>query len=44
MDTATLLTALALLLVGLAFAPDGLRDLVARARDRRRIIVTRLVR
>ena len=33
-----------LLLVGLAFAPDGLRDLVARARDRRRIIVTRLVR
>jgi hypothetical protein len=33
-----------LLLVGLAFAPDGLRDLVTRARDRRRIIVTRLVR
>jgi len=33
-----------LLLVGLAFAPDGIRDLVARARDRRRIIVTRLVR
>jgi hypothetical protein len=33
-----------LLLVGLAFAPDGVRDLVARARDRRRIIVTRLVR
>lgn len=32
------------LLVGLAFAPDGVRDLVARARDRRRIIVTRLVR
>ena len=33
-----------LLLVGLMFAPDGARDLVARARDRRRIIVTRLVR
>ncbi|WP_442852536.1 hypothetical protein [Sphingomonas sp. PAMC 26617] len=32
------------LLVGLAFAPDGLRDLVSRARDRRRITVTRLVR
>lgn len=31
-------------LVGLAFAPDGLRDLLARARDRRRITVTRLVR
>lgn len=32
------------LLVGLAFAPDGVRDLVTRARDRRRITVTRLVR
>lgn len=32
------------LLVGLAFAPDGVRDLMARARDRRRITVTRLVR
>ena len=31
-------------LVGLAFAPDGVRDLLARARDRRRITVTRLVR
>lgn len=33
-----------LLPIGLAFAPDGLRDLAARARDRRRIIVKRLVR
>ncbi|WP_242182892.1 hypothetical protein [Sphingomonas sp. CARO-RG-8B-R24-01] len=32
------------LLVGLAFAPDGIRDLIARARDRRKITVTRLVR
>lgn len=31
------------LLVGLAFAPDALRDLVAGARDRRRITVTRRV-
>lgn len=33
-----------LLLVGLVFAPDGLRDLVAAALDRRRITVTRAVR
>lgn len=34
-----------LLLIGLAFAPDGVRDLVARARDpRRKITVTRVVR
>jgi len=32
------------ILVGLAFVPDGLRDLIAAARDRRRIIVTRMVR
>ena len=32
------------LLVGLAFAPDGLRDLVTAAMDRRRITVTRVVR
>ena len=32
------------LLVGLAFAPDGLRDLLRRALDRRRIIVTRTAR
>ena len=32
------------LLVGLAFAPDALRDLVAGARDRRRITVRRMVR
>lgn len=32
------------LLVGLAFVPDGLRDLVAAALDRRRITVTRIVR
>ncbi|MES2754369.1 MAG: hypothetical protein V4659_06860 [Pseudomonadota bacterium] len=28
-------------LIGLAFAPDALRDLIGRARDRRRITVTR---
>jgi hypothetical protein len=33
-----------ILLVGLAFVPDGLRDLVAGALDRRRIVVTRVVR
>ncbi|MFN3434177.1 MAG: hypothetical protein ACK4ZY_07225 [Sphingomonas sp.] len=32
------------LLVGLAFVPDGLRDLVEAARDRRRITVKRIVR
>ena len=32
------------LLVGLAFAPDGVRDLVAAARDRRRIVVRRVAR
>ena len=32
------------LLVGLAFAPDALRDLYVAASDRRRIIVTRMVR
>lgn len=32
------------LLIGLAFAPDGLRDLLAAALDRRRIIVKRMVR
>jgi hypothetical protein len=32
------------LLIGLAFAPDALRDLYAAATDRRRIIVTRMVR
>lgn len=32
------------LLVGLAFVPDGLRDLVAAARDTRRITVTRVTR
>lgn len=32
------------LLVGLAFAPDALRDLYVAATDRRRIIVTRMVR
>lgn len=32
------------LLVGLTFAPDALRDLYAAATDRRRIIVTRMVR
>jgi len=32
------------ILVGLAFVPDGLRDLVAAALDKRRIIVTRLTR
>ena len=33
-----------LLLVGLAFVPDGLRDLVAGVSDRRRITVKRIVR
>lgn len=33
-----------LLLVGLAFVPDGLRDLVVAARERRRITVRRIVR
>ncbi|MDF0490920.1 hypothetical protein PX554_22580 [Sphingomonas sp. H39-1-10] len=32
------------LLVGLAFAPDGVRDLVRAAAERRRITVTRVVR
>lgn len=33
------------LLIGLAFAPDGVRDLIARAQDpRRKITVTRVVR
>ncbi|GAA0313873.1 hypothetical protein GCM10009087_25300 [Sphingomonas oligophenolica] len=32
------------ILTGLAFAPDGLRDLVAAALDKRKIIVTRLMR
>jgi hypothetical protein len=32
------------ILVGLAFVPDALRDLVSAARDKRRIIVTRMVR
>ena len=32
------------LLVGLAFVPDGLRDLISAALDRRRIVVTRLAR
>jgi hypothetical protein len=32
------------ILVGLVFVPDGLRDLVAAARDHRRITVTRLSR
>lgn len=32
------------LLIGLAFVPDGLRDLAVGARDRRRITITRLVR
>jgi len=31
-------------LVGLAFVPDGLRDLIVRALDRRRITVTKVVR
>ena len=30
-------------LIGLAFAPDGLKDLIAQARDRRRVTVTRSV-
>ncbi|UUX99056.1 hypothetical protein [Sphingomonas sp. J315] len=29
-------------LIGLAFAPDGLRDLWVRALDRRRVIVTKV--
>ncbi len=33
-----------LLLVGLAFVPDGVRDLVAAARDTRRITVKRIIR
>lgn len=33
-----------LLLVGIAFAVDGLRDMVAAARDTRRITVTRIIR
>jgi hypothetical protein len=33
-----------IVLLGLVFAPDGLRDLVTRARDRRRITVTRIRR
>ncbi len=33
-----------LLLVGLAFLPDGVRDLIAAAYDRRRITVKRIVR
>lgn len=33
-----------ILLVGLAFAPDGIRDLFTRALDRRRITVTRSVK
>ena len=33
-----------LLLIGLAFVPDGLRDLIAAVRDRRRITVKRIVR
>ena len=32
------------ILIGLVFAPDGLRDLAVAARDRRRITVTRLTR
>ena len=32
------------ILVGLAFVPDALRDLIAAALDKRRIIVTRMVR
>lgn len=31
-------------LIGLAFVPDGLRDLWARARDRRRVVVTQVAR
>ncbi len=38
------LMAAPVLLVGLAFVPDGLRDLIAAARDTRRITVTRVVR
>ena len=33
-----------ILLVGLAFAPDALRDLIAASRDRRRIVVRRVAR
>jgi hypothetical protein len=32
------------ILIGLAFVPDALRDLIAAAVDRRRIVVTRMVR
>ncbi|MFC3581582.1 hypothetical protein [Sphingomonas hylomeconis] len=32
------------ILIGLAFLPDGLRDLIVAARDRRRITVTRMIR
>ncbi|MEG3125613.1 hypothetical protein [Sphingomonas sp. GB1N7] len=32
------------ILIGLAFVPDALRDLIAAARDRRKITVTRLTR
>ncbi|OJU14779.1 hypothetical protein [Sphingomonas sp.] len=38
------LLAAPVLLVGLAFVPDGLRDLIAAARNTRRITVTRVVR
>ncbi len=31
-------------LIGLAFVPDGLRDLWVRARDRRRVVVTQVAR
>ena len=31
-------------LIGLAFVPDGLNDLIVRSRDHRRVIVTRTVR
>jgi hypothetical protein len=33
-----------MILVGLAFVPDGMRDLFAAAIDKRRIVVTRVVR
>ena len=33
-----------IILIGLAFVPDGLRDLVCAALNRRRIVVTRVVR
>jgi hypothetical protein len=32
------------ILIGLAFVPDALRDLIAAAMHKRRIVVTRLVR